>query len=66
MADEIIKELWEVKDSIAREHGYDVDALVAHLRAKQRPEAQRIVDLHALRKNAEQGASTDAPSSRGD
>ena len=64
MVDEIIRELWEIKDGIAREHGYDVDALVAHLRAKQRPEAQRVVDLHTLRKNAEQGASAKAPSSR--
>lgn len=63
MTDEIIKELWEVKDDIAREHGYDVDALVAHLGAKQRPEAQRVVDLQALRKKAEQDASADAPSS---
>jgi len=64
MADEIIKELWEVKDGIAREHGYDVDALIAHLRAKQRPETQRVVDLHALRKNTEQNDSAGAPSSR--
>ena len=34
MSDEIIKELWQIKDNIAREHGYDIDALVAHLRTK--------------------------------
>ena len=60
MADEIIEELWAVKDRIAREHGYDVDALVAYLRAKQRPEAQRVVDVHALRKSAEQDDPADA------
>ncbi|KAF0119980.1 MAG: hypothetical protein FD151_1815, partial [bacterium] len=26
MADEIIKELWKIKDGIANEHGYDVKA----------------------------------------
>jgi hypothetical protein len=27
MADEIIEELWAVKDSLAKEHRYDLDAL---------------------------------------
>ena len=35
MVDEIIEELWEIKDSIAREHGYDLATLVADLRAKK-------------------------------
>lgn len=33
MADEIIEELWRVKDEIAREHGYDIRRLGAHLRS---------------------------------
>lgn len=33
MKDEIIEELWQVKDSIAERHGHDVDELVAYLRA---------------------------------
>lgn len=35
MADEIIKELWKIKDAIAKEYGCDVKSLVAHLRAKK-------------------------------
>ena len=31
MPDEIIEELWRIKDSIAREHGNDVRKLAAHL-----------------------------------
>ena len=31
MSDQIIKELWQIKDSIAREHDYDIESLVAHL-----------------------------------
>ena len=31
MSDEIIEELWRVKDSIAREHGNDVRKLAAYL-----------------------------------
>ena len=52
MPDEIIKELWQIKDSIAREHGYDIDALVAYLQAKKRREGQRVVDLGSLKETA--------------
>ena len=57
MSDEIIKELWQVKDSIAQEHGYDIETLVAHLQTKKRPTGQQVVDLSALKENAGQGAS---------
>ena len=59
MADEIIEELWRVKDGVAREHGYDLDALVADLRAKKSTGRQRIENLHSVRTTAEQGASPD-------
>ena len=64
MLDEIIKELWQIKDSIAREHGYDIEELVAHLQTKERPEGQRVVDLRSMREAAEQGAPTDPKSAR--
>ena len=57
MSDEIIKELWQIKDSIAQEHGYDIEALVAHLQTKKRPAGQQVVNLSALKENAGQGAS---------
>ena len=57
MPDELIEELWQIKDCIAREHGYDVDALVAHLRTQERMESRQVVDLHAAREAAEYGAS---------
>jgi uncharacterized protein (UPF0335 family) len=38
MADEIIEELWEIKDGIAKEYGYDVKALVAYLKTKKSEE----------------------------
>ena len=37
--DELIKELWQVKDDLAREHGYDVRSLAAYLQEKERREA---------------------------
>ena len=49
MADEIIEELWRIKDSIARDHAYSVDDLVAHLQAKGLSLGQKVVDLHAMK-----------------
>ena len=58
MSDEIIEELWRIKDSIAREHGYDIEALVAYLQSKEKTEGRQIVDLSAMKRTAEQGASS--------
>jgi hypothetical protein len=60
MPDEIIKELWAVKDEIAREHGYDVDALVAHLQATHKDKDREVVDRSALRRRAAQGPAKNA------
>ena len=35
MSDQIIEELWQIKDNIAREHDYDIESLVAHLQTAQ-------------------------------
>ena len=56
MSDQIIEELWQIKDSIAREHGYDIESLAAYLQTKQRSADQQIVDLSALKRTADQGA----------
>lgn len=53
MTDKIIEELWKIKDGIAREYGYNVDALVAHLKTKGLSAGQKSVDLRA-EKTAEQ------------
>jgi len=34
MTDQTLKELWKIKDDIAKEHGYDLDSLVRYLRSK--------------------------------
>lgn len=49
MADEIIKELWKIKDGIACEHAYNVDSLVAHLKAKGLSAGQKFVDLCGMK-----------------
>ena len=58
MSDEVIEELWRVKDDMARECGYDVARLIADLQARQGQEGERrIVDLHALRSSGEREGS---------
>ena len=55
LADEIIKELWGIKDKMAGEYGYDVKALVDDLRTKKHREDQIVVDLRSLKENAKLG-----------
>ncbi len=62
MADEIIKELWKIKDTIANEYGCDVKALVAHLRAKEHEGEHQVVNLRYMKQTAEQTSSPDAKS----
>jgi len=59
MADQIIKELWKIKDDIAKEYGYDVKALVVHLRAKKHEGDQQVVDLRSMKQAAEQKVGLD-------
>jgi hypothetical protein len=44
MADEIIKELWKIKDDIAKEYGCDLKAFVSILRAKKQEDGRPVGD----------------------
>lgn len=59
MADEIIKELWKIKDGIANEYGYDVKALVAYLKTKKHEVDYQIVDLRTIKQATEQKVGLD-------
>jgi hypothetical protein len=59
MADEIIKELWEIKDALADEYGCDVRALVAHLRRKKHEKDEQVVDLRSIKQTAKQQSQPD-------
>ena len=61
MADEIIQELWRIKDKIAREYDYDLDALVAHLRDEGRKTRRSPVDLSSSRAQAERETTKRTP-----
>ena len=58
MRDEVIEELWRIKDDMARECAYDIARLIADLQVRQGQEGgHRIVDLHALRGAGERPVS---------
>jgi hypothetical protein len=61
MPDEVLTELWRIKDDIARQYGNDVDALVAHLRQREALERLLVVQPSAMQPGAEQGVAGDAP-----
>ncbi len=42
MTDEILQELWNTKDNIAKEHGYDIDDLAAYYLHKQTTRLQTL------------------------
>ena len=58
MADEIVKELWKIKDDMASEYGCDIKALVDHLRGKKHAGHERV-DLRSMKKSAEQKTQVD-------
>ncbi len=56
MPDPIIDELWQAKDAFAREHNYDIDALVAALREKSKSRQHKTVNLeNEVKVQAERG-----------
>jgi len=59
MADEIIKELWKIKDGIAKEYGYDVKALASYLKTKKSEVDYKVVDLRTIKQAAEQKVGLD-------
>jgi hypothetical protein len=61
MPDEVLTELWRIKDDIARQYGNDVEALVAHLRELESLERLPVVQPSSVRPSAEQGATGGAP-----
>ncbi len=46
MKNEILEELWQAKDAVAKEYGYDIDNLVKGLREKEKFEKNRVINLN--------------------
>lgn len=45
MSDEIMEEVWRIKDKIAARYNYDVRALAQDLRKKQKQSGRKVVTL---------------------
>lgn len=52
MSDEIIRELWQIKDAISREANYNPRRLGDLLQKRQNTSVRKVVDLSARRKTA--------------
>jgi hypothetical protein len=50
--DDIIAEVWRIRDAYARVHHNNLDEIVADLRKRQKAHAQRVVDRSAHRTTA--------------
>lgn len=59
MTDEIIQEVWSVKDFFAKAFNYDVEALAAEMRRRQEKSDRKIVDLS--KESAQQARAADGP-----
>jgi predicted TIM-barrel fold metal-dependent hydrolase len=45
MTDEIIREVWRAKNELAKEFNYDMEALAAELRKRQKESGRKTVNL---------------------
>jgi len=56
MTDEIIREVWRAKDELAKQFNYDMEALAAELRKRQKESGRKIVNLE--KESAERTATS--------
>ncbi len=60
MRDEVIEELWQIKDKLARSVNYDVRARCRQLRERQGKSGAMMVDRSGQRKNRNEDGAADA------
>nr|VFK22946.1 MAG: hypothetical protein BECKLPF1236B_GA0070989_13344 [Candidatus Kentron sp. LPFa] len=60
MKDEVLQELWEIKDELVRESGYDIEALFKTLRTIQAASTHPIVNLAVRKSTVEQAVGSGA------
>jgi hypothetical protein len=45
MTDEIIQEVWQAKSALAKRFNYDLDALAAEIRRREKESGRKVVNL---------------------
>ena len=50
MKDEVLTELWKIKDSIAKENNHDVGKLMMHLKKVQATSGRKTINRHQNKK----------------
>jgi hypothetical protein len=45
MADEIMREVWRAKDELAKRFNYDLEALAAELRRREKESGRKVVNM---------------------
>jgi len=55
MTDEIIRDVWRAKDELAKQFNYDMEALAAELRKRQKESGRKVVNLE--KESADQTAA---------
>ncbi|OHB77819.1 MAG: hypothetical protein A2Z34_10445 [Planctomycetes bacterium RBG_16_59_8] len=50
VADDVLREVWRIKDELSASHRHDIGRLCAALQKRQRRSGHRIVDLSKERK----------------
>ena len=53
--DEVLLEIWRIKDALSAARGHSVDKLFADARERQKHSSHRVVDLSDLRKSPPSG-----------
>lgn len=50
IADDVLREVWRIKDELSASYGHDLDRLFAEARERQRQSGRPSVNLHKKRK----------------
>jgi hypothetical protein len=56
--DEVLQEIWRIKDALSAARGHSVKKLFAEARKRQKHSGHRVVNLSDLRKRPEYSATT--------
>ena len=51
VSDEVLREVWRIKDELSESYGHDIEKLFADIQKKQRLSGRRIVNLQTIEEN---------------